>query len=109
VPHLPLATVHAAFAGLRAHDVVLVPTRDGGYCLVGLTAPHDLFTGIAMGRADVLAATLARAAALGLDVAVLAHTFDVDELDDLRDLAALIERGEVELPQTAAVLRALSL
>jgi hypothetical protein len=107
VPHLPDAVLVEAFGALDAHDVVLVPTRDGGYCLIGLTAPHDLFTGIAMGRPDVLAETRARATALGLAVRVLEETFDVDELDDLRELARRIDAGSVDLPHIAAVLREL--
>ena len=35
VPHLGASAVAAAFAALDTADVVLTPTRDGGYCLVG--------------------------------------------------------------------------
>jgi rSAM/selenodomain-associated transferase 1 len=109
VPHLPSATIDAAFAALAVCDVVLTPTRDGGYCLIGMRRPRDVFSGIAMGTANVLADTLARAATLGLSTRVLDETFDVDELEDLRDLAALIAAGTVELPHTATVLRAVGI
>jgi uncharacterized protein len=105
LPHLPLASIASAFAALEESDVVLVPTRDGGYGLVGLRRALDLFSGIEMSTPEVCAQTLARAASLGSKAALLAETFDVDELADLRDLAAAMARGEVSLPFTAAVLR----
>lgn len=103
-PHLPRKAVRAAFAGLAEHDVTIVPTRDGGYCLIGLRVPHDLFTGIAMGTPAVFAETRARARSLGLRMLVLEETFDVDEADDLDALERLIATGEVQLPRTAAAL-----
>src|SRR5262249_54560042 len=39
-PHLDEARLAAAFAALDEQDAVFVPTRDGGYCLVGLRAAH---------------------------------------------------------------------
>jgi rSAM/selenodomain-associated transferase 1 len=104
VPHIAAADVDAALAALEAVDVALMPARDGGYGLIGLRAPHDLFTGVAMSTPAVCAATLARARALGLTVRVLAETFDVDEWEDLLALRSLIESGAVRLPHTAPVL-----
>ncbi len=104
-PHLGRERMAQAFAALADHDAVLTPVRDGGYCLVGLRAPHDLFTGIAMGTATVYADTLRRAAALGLRVAVQAPTFDVDEWDDLATLADVLRGGDVRLPATERLLR----
>ena len=66
VPHLGASAVAAAFAALDTADVVLTPTRDGGYCLVGQRRPHDLFRGIEMGTDRVFAQTMERIAGLGL-------------------------------------------
>ncbi len=104
VPHLADAAVADGFAALGANDVSLVATRDGGYCLVGLRAPHDLFTGVAMGTPQVLRQTLERIAAQGLKAAVVGETFDIDEPSDLEALVALLRSGEVRLPATAAAL-----
>jgi len=101
-PHLGAARVGEAFEALSAADAVFIPTHDGGYCLVGLAAPHDLFSGMAMGTATVFAEALARAHGLGVRTAVQPATFDVDELDDVRALASLIDSGAVELPHTRA-------
>jgi rSAM/selenodomain-associated transferase 1 len=103
-PHLGAARVAAAFEALGDADAVFVPTRDGGYCLVGLAAPRDLFAGIAMGTATVFAETMARAHGLGLRTVVLPATFDVDEIDDVRELQGLIASGAVRLAHTRAAL-----
>src|ERR1700726_2676862 len=39
-PHLPLSALQDAFETLTAHDVVIGPTHDGGYYLVGAKAFH---------------------------------------------------------------------
>jgi hypothetical protein len=108
-PHLADAMVESAFAALDDHDAVLEPTRDGGYCLVGLRAPHDIFSDIPMGTAAVFEQTALRLDELGLRWRALPVSFDVDELEDLEELRQLIARGTVVLPQTAAVLRGLAL
>ncbi|MFN8640618.1 MAG: DUF2064 domain-containing protein [Candidatus Binatia bacterium] len=105
-PHLGPAAVTAAFAALAAADVVLTPTRDGGYCLLGLREPRDLFRDVEMGTSRVFAQTMTRAAALGLRVVLQPETFDVDEWDDVERLRALIDAGTVDLPHTAAALSA---
>jgi hypothetical protein len=107
VPHLAPASISAAFAALDAADVVLVPTRDGGYCLVGLRRAVDLFTALPMGTDQVLRRTEDRVRVLGLRLRLEPETFDVDEPEDLEALADLLRRGEVALPHTAALLRSL--
>jgi glycosyltransferase A (GT-A) superfamily protein (DUF2064 family) len=106
VPHIGEDVIAAAFAALEDADAVLVPTRDGGYCLVGLRAPHDVFSDVPMGTAAVFARTCARLDALGLRWRALRESFDIDTLDDVGELHRLIARGDVELPHTASVLRA---
>src|SRR5579863_6861371 len=39
-PHLPRSVLEDAFETLAAHDVVVGPTHDGGYYLVGAKASH---------------------------------------------------------------------
>ena len=109
VPHLPASRLaEAAIMLERDADVVLGPAEDGGYYLIGVTAPAPaLFEGVSWGTSDVLTATLARAAGAGLRTRLLAPDFDVDEEADLDRLADLLARGDVDLPGTAAILRAL--
>src|SRR5262245_9431304 len=108
-PHLELARLGEAAGALAGGtDVVLGPATDGGYYLIGLRAPcPQLFRGIAWGSSTVLEATLARARTASLQVRLLAPTFDVDDLDGLETLRALLAGGTVELPHTATVLRTL--
>lgn len=93
--------------------IALSPAEDGGYSLIALRlpeapiAPPDLFRGITMSTATVLAETRARAAALGLRVALLAPTFDVDEAADLGRLWAALRAAPSLAPRTYAALAAL--
>jgi rSAM/selenodomain-associated transferase 1 len=104
-PHIGEGTLRDAFAALDELDAVFVPTRDGGYSLVGLRAAHDLFSAMPMGTARVFARTRARLVTLGLRWRALETSFDVDELADVAALARLIASGAVALPHTTAVLR----
>ena len=89
-----------AFERLRSHDVVLGPSRDGGYYLIGLRGRWDdrlatLFRDVAWGTSDVLATTLRHAAAAGLRVARLSPREDVDTIHELRRLAAEVHAADV--------------
>jgi hypothetical protein len=75
-PHVPLAWIAEGFALLDQHDVVLGPCTDGGYYLVGMRAPHDIFSAIQMSTPTVLAETQALAEHLGLRTALLPETFE---------------------------------
>ena len=101
-PQLPAATYVDAFERLDEHDVVLGPALDGGYYLVALkTWTPDLFSGVRMGTATVLAETIALATAAGRRVGLLAPARDLDRPGDL---AAALDDGELATsPATAAV------
>ncbi len=103
-PHLSRGDIAAAFAALEGADVALKPARDGGYCLIGLRAAHDLFSGVDMGTPAVLAQTRARLDSLGLRAVLLAPSFDVDELEDLAVLESLLAGGTASLRHTGAAL-----
>ena len=64
--------------------MVLGPSRDGGYYLMGLKAPHpELFQGITWSTGAVLADTLSRAQDLALKVHLLPAWTDIDTYADL--------------------------
>lgn len=92
IPTLPPVVLEEARRHLvarRGDPVVLGPSEDGGYFLVGLTRPHpELFAGIEWGRPDVLERTLEAAARAGLDVTVVSSWYDVDEVASLERAAA---------------------
>ena len=102
-PQLGRARVAEAFAALTTHDLVLGPTFDGGYYLVGMRRGHDVFTGVEMSSSSALEGVLTKARDKGLSVFALPPEFDVDEEADLDRLAAEVERRH-DLPNTAATL-----
>jgi len=108
-PHLPRLIADRAFAALADHDLVLGPVHDGGYYLIGLRGYHDVLSGVPMSTPRVASAGLARAAALGLRVAELPPTFDVDEAPDLEVLVAALAPDGAAAPATRAALRDLGL
>lgn len=74
-----------AFSALSAADVVMGPTLDGGYYLLGLRAAEPrLFQNVTWTSGSVAAQTRARAQALGLRARVLAPLRDVDTERDAR-------------------------
>jgi rSAM/selenodomain-associated transferase 1 len=88
-PTLPLDYLRQAFRELDdpAVDVVLGPSDDGGYYLIGLKSPcQTLFRGIVMSTPTVMAETLERAQEQGLRVACLPQWYDVDTSEDLERL-----------------------
>jgi uncharacterized protein len=106
-PHLPASVLDSAFHALATCDVVIGPTHDGGYYLVGATASHPgLFTGDAMGTTSAFEALLARARALRLSVHLTDPFYDIDEVADLGRLAAELQRTPGKAPKTAEWLLA---
>ena len=104
-PHLPSSALRLAFDTLRSCDLVVGPTHDGGYYLVGGKASHPaLFAAGAMGTASALHALLERAAALGLSVRSLDPFYDVDVPADLNRLAEELRLAPERAPRTASWL-----
>jgi rSAM/selenodomain-associated transferase 1 len=104
-PHLPPSILERAFDMLTAHDVVVGPTHDGGYYLVGAKASHpSLFQGDGMGTNSAFDALLASARRLELSVGFTVPFYDVDVERDLTRLAAELRLTPVRAPRTAALL-----
>lgn len=77
-------------------DLVLGPSDDGGYYLIGLRKLYrELFEEMAWSTAQVMPETIRRAEAKGLKVACLPTWFDVDTADDLDRLQASLRDAEV--------------
>ena len=105
-PHLPRSVLEDAFETLAGHDVVVGPTHDGGYYLVGAKASHPtLFAGDGMGTSSALERLLARARALELSVGFAAPFYDIDVADDLTRLAEELRLAPARAPRTAAWLK----
>jgi len=88
-PTLPRALLTAAVEELRrpGDRLVLGPSDDGGYYLIGVKRAHRrLFEEIAWSTANVSAQTVERAREINLDVALLPAWYDVDDAPTLRRL-----------------------
>lgn len=105
-PHLPRSVLEEAFETLAARDVVVGPTHDGGYYLVGAKAFHPtLFANDGMGTDSALERLLSRAQALKLSVGFADPFYDVDVGEDLARLAAELRLAPARAPHTAAWLK----
>jgi uncharacterized protein len=92
VPDLTAEVINQAIGALTNHDVVLGPSHDGGYYLIGLKRPQDaLFEGILWGTQDVLPHTRRAIDRQGLSVGCLPWLRDIDTATDLRDWLATAE------------------
>src|SRR6202158_1425730 len=101
-PHLPASVLESAFDLLEACDLVVGPTHDGGYYLVGARASHPgLFTSDGMGTGNALETLLTRARAAGLSAHLTDRFYDIDVAADLRQLANALQRIPGKAPKTA--------
>src|SRR5688572_1569601 len=83
-PTLPVEYLSQAFAQLADADVVLGPTRDGGYYLIGMKQPQPhLLRQVQMSTPHVLTDTLALAKSTKLAVSLLPTWYDIDTIADL--------------------------
>ena len=105
-PHLPRSVLENAFETLSAHDLVVGPTHDGGYYLIGAKASHPtLFANDGMGTSSALDRLLSRARSLELSIGFADTFYDVDVADDLTRLAKELRLAPEKAPRTAAWLR----
>jgi uncharacterized protein len=98
-PTLPKARLREAVEHLGGSGdrVVLGPATDGGYYLIGLKTAHArLFEDVKWGSDVVLAATLSRAAEIGLPVVLLAPWYDVDDAESFTILRAELRGQSLE-------------
>jgi hypothetical protein len=84
IPAMTTGHLRAAFEALARSDLVLGPSRDGGYWLIGVKRPVDVFQNMAWGGPDVLARTEAAAKRQGLTCARLETLNDIDTASDLQ-------------------------
>jgi rSAM/selenodomain-associated transferase 1 len=102
-PHLPPTVLERAFEILTTHDVVVGPTHDGGYYLIGAKAVHpSLFEHEGMGTKSAFDRLLTRTKALGLSTGFTEPFYDIDVTNDLILLARELRAAPAKAPRTAA-------
>lgn len=90
IPGLDAAYLQQAFRLLASHDLVIGPTEDGGYCLIGFNCDSfadSVFQQIPWSTDQVVRQTLMRCEQDGLKPVLLDMLRDIDTLDDLRQAA----------------------
>jgi rSAM/selenodomain-associated transferase 1 len=103
-PQLGHEIITQTCQALEQADVVLGPAEDGGYYLIAMRKPYDLFSQIPMSTAQVLQMTIERAYRLGLSIHLLEPLFDIDEFPELLRLKALLEVQPELAPASAAAV-----
>jgi rSAM/selenodomain-associated transferase 1 len=113
LPPLPLRYFAEAYAFLATSNqrVVLGPSRDGGYYLVGCNQPTpQIFQGMRWSHSAVLAQTQDKLASLKIDYHLLPTWFDIDTPADLRYLRFACDSSlEKVLANTLPLLRRVGL
>lgn len=106
-PAVGADTVDQALDALRFAEVVIGPSSDGGYYLIGLRAPQPaLFGGMPWSTEHVFRETTRRCAELGLRVTCLPVESDVDRPEDVSpELAARIGSARPSPPLSGAERR----
>jgi uncharacterized protein len=113
LPPVPLHFFDQAYGFLEAPNklVVLGPSRDGGYYLVGCNQPTPkIFHGMSWSHSEVLTETQDKLASLKVDYHLLPPWFDIDTVDDLHHLESVSDNAlKKAMPNTLLVLRRLGL
>lgn len=92
---LDTETLQAAFNGLEKNDLVIGPSVDAGYYLLGMKMLHPvLFTGKDWGTSTVLDDTFETIDQLALAYAELSHLNDIDTIEDLLETDILTKIEE---------------
>jgi rSAM/selenodomain-associated transferase 1 len=99
-PTLPPAWVDEAFERLGRYAVVLGPSSDGGYYLIGVSgAVPPVFSHVAWGTRRVWDQTIERLRQAGWSFGVLPEWYDVDDIDSLRRMREeLVHGGDLDAP-----------
>jgi rSAM/selenodomain-associated transferase 1 len=107
-PQLSTRMVSTAFAALDVSMATLAPTYDGGYSLIGQRSGVDILGAVPMSTATVYDDLRDNARTRRISLHSLALLWDVDEVTDLRHLAAYLA-GPHDAPATATAFRRLRL
>ncbi len=108
IPQIHPETLRNAFDSLEEKDIVIHPTFDGGYYLIGMKKEyHSIWKIERYGTNTVIYDTLQHMKNEKLSTAVGQMYYDVDDKDDLLHLYDDIKKGSVcNCPNTIAYLEA---
>ncbi len=85
IPGITAPLLTTACNSLNDHDLVLGPTEDGGYYLIGLRSPNpQLFENVPWSTDTVFSLTHEKAKMLNLTIKILPMLRDLDTIEDLQ-------------------------
>lgn len=94
-PTLPMDFIEQAFHALRTQTIVLGPSTDGGYYLIGMSKfIPALFEGIPWSSPAVWSQTVLRICHMQMTFAELPIWYDVDDFQDLTRLKNDVDRRQ---------------
>ncbi|MBR3200201.1 MAG: TIGR04283 family arsenosugar biosynthesis glycosyltransferase [Mogibacterium sp.] len=86
IPELEADTIETAFAMLGSSDVVIGPTEDGGYYLIGMSSlHHEAFNAKVYGVSSVFEETVSSIREKGLAVEAVDEYSDIDTKNDIAE------------------------
>ncbi len=92
---LDVTRIEKAFEGLQNNDIIINPSFDGGYTIIGMKENHsEIFNIDAYGDESVYAKTLSKIKDFGLTLYELDPIRDIDTREDL--IAAYLNTDDVE-------------
>lgn len=98
LPLLDIEIFTEAFAGLKERDLVIGPSADGGYYLIGMKKPQKfLFNSGNWGNSNVLQQTIKEASRHNLKIHFLPEASDIDTFKELLQLRSELIKREVNL------------
>jgi rSAM/selenodomain-associated transferase 1 len=107
-PNLPKRYIEQAFSILQTQDIVLGPTIDGGYYLIGFntnTFTPSVFEDISWGNQTVFQETMMKIKQAHRSFGLLPIWSDVDTIADLKHLIQQAENTSFKSSQTMTYLR----
>jgi len=84
IPGIDEKQINQAFKELETSDIVLGPSGDGGFWLIGLKETLNIFSNTDWGSNKVLDQTIMAAQKIGKEISFLDTLFDIDTIDDLK-------------------------
>lgn len=87
--------INRAFEQLDFYDIVISPSDDGGYGLVGMKESLDIFSNIVYSKSNVLVETIKKIKEMNKTYKLLDEIYDIDDFTDL--LKAEFSSKDIEL------------
>ncbi|MBL1213852.1 MAG: glycosyltransferase [Ignavibacteriae bacterium] len=98
VPDLTAQIIEKSFKLLDKNDLVISPSPDGGYNLLGMNKLHkNLFENIIWSSSEVLNKTLEIARRNNLKINIMDELMDIDNVSELLDWLSKSDEGNIHL------------